>query len=336
MPFEQLKQKLAREGLFDSEHKKPIPALPSRIGVITSPTGAVIRDILHVIERRYPNVQIDIFPVRVQGATAAAEVVKAIEFACRQGDCDVIILARGGGSIEDLAPFNSGCVARALFDAAIPIVTAIGHETDYTIADFVADLRAPTPSAAAEMVVPVKADLYLRCIELKNRCLQYVERSLRLLGERHSQLAGRLIHPKKKIQNLQLVLDDLEQRLCRAMMARLKYNQDHFDGLASHLYKIKLDRYVLNFKSKVNLLDYKLKQAMQISSDTYRNQLKRQQVSLAALDPKAVLRRGYGIVRTIPMKKVVCDANDVSVQEHLEVLLAKGSLNVIVKKKYPI
>ena len=157
--FEQLKAKLQAEGLFDPVHKKPIPYLPSRIGVITSPSGAVIRDILNITKRRFPSVRILIAPVRVQGAEAPAEIVEALHHLNEMPGIDVIIVARGGGSLEDLMAFNNEGVARAIFASRIPVISAVGHEIDFTIADFVADMRAPTPSAAAELVVPMRSDL---------------------------------------------------------------------------------------------------------------------------------------------------------------------------------
>jgi exodeoxyribonuclease VII large subunit len=165
--FEQLKAKLATEGLFDEQYKKEIPFIPKRIGVVTSPTGSVIRDILNITKRRFPAADILIAPVKVQGSDAAAEIIQAISNLCAEGSVDVIIIARGGGSLEDLAPFNDESLARKIFSSTIPIVSAVGHETDFTICDFVADLRAPTPSAAAELVVPQRAELLTKIINLK-------------------------------------------------------------------------------------------------------------------------------------------------------------------------
>ncbi|MDD5004916.1 MAG: exodeoxyribonuclease VII large subunit [Candidatus Omnitrophica bacterium] len=159
LAFEQLKERLTREGLFDAAHKKPLPFLPGIIGIITSPTGAVIRDMLHILEKRFENFQVLIYPAKVQGESAKAEIAQAIEYFNSQGNVDVIILARGGGSIEDLWAFNEELVARAIYNSKIPIISAIGHETDFTIADFVSDLRAPTPSRAAELVIPQKKEL---------------------------------------------------------------------------------------------------------------------------------------------------------------------------------
>ena len=208
LAFEQLKARLAAEGLFDEEHKQPVPFLPRRIAVITSPTGAVIRDILNVIGRRYPNVVIEIVPVRVQGEEAAGEIAEALYFLNEQDNAEVIVVARGGGSLEDLQAFNSELVARAIFSSHIPVVSAVGHETDFTIADFTADLRAPTPSAAAELIVPVKDDLVRLIQGITGTLRTSITQRLRLLRERNIRVSGRLVHPKRQIADYRLRLDD--------------------------------------------------------------------------------------------------------------------------------
>jgi exodeoxyribonuclease VII large subunit len=174
--FEQLKTKLAAEGLFDTSHKKELPFLPDRIGVITSPTGAVIKDILNITKRRYPATDILIAPVRVQGIEADVEIIQALRNLQAYGAVDVIIIARGGGSLEDIAPFNDEALAREIFHSPIPIVSAVGHETDFTICDFVADLRAPTPSAAAELVVPEWLISFLRYFSISSLTCSSVKR----------------------------------------------------------------------------------------------------------------------------------------------------------------
>ncbi len=217
LAYEQLKERLAQEGLFDPAHKKPLPLLPQKVGVITSATGAAIRDILHVIHRRFANLQVILYPVQVQGETAAGEIARAIEEMNRWGKIEVLIVGRGGGSIEDLWAFNEEKVARAIFASRIPIISAVGHETDYTIADFVADVRAPTPSAAAEIVVTSKDQLCQRTDELVGRMVS----SLQLRLQRHatalSHLKGRLqaLTPegmlKLQRQKLLAVADRLER-----------------------------------------------------------------------------------------------------------------------------
>ncbi len=224
--FEQLKARLSAEGLFDEEHKKPIPFLPKKIAVITSPTGAVIHDIINIVSRRFANVHIEIFPVRVQGEGAAQEIVSAIQLMNLRADADVAILARGGGSLEDLSAFNTEMVSRAIFASKIPMISAVGHETDFTIADFAADMRAPTPSAAAELVVPLKDELKRRISELesalKHRIYTQIERYRHVL----SDMSKRLIHPKKNIQMLRLKLDEITERLIFQMNKELQQQRE--------------------------------------------------------------------------------------------------------------
>jgi exodeoxyribonuclease VII large subunit len=221
--FDRLKAKLAAEGLFDVALKRPLPKMPRRIAVVTSPTGAAIRDVLHILARRFPPAQVLIFPTPVQGAGAVESIVNAIDAVCANGGCDVLIVARGGGSIEDLWCFNDERVARAIRRTAIPVVTGIGHEIDFTIADFAADVRAPTPSGAAELVVPDRTALLTGVRNFAARLQQAVQRQLRHALERHTQLSARLqrAHPGHRLQQQVQRLDDLDMRLKRAWDARL-------------------------------------------------------------------------------------------------------------------
>ena len=202
LAFEQLKTRLEAEGLFDPARKRPIPLLPKKIGVVTSPSGAAIRDILQIIHRRFANVQVLIFPVRVQGEGAAAEIVEGIESLNKRGDLDVLIVARGGGSIEDLWAFNEEVVARAIYVSQTPVISAVGHETDFTIADFVADVRAPTPSAAAELVISRKAELSQRVDDLFSRLVSHMRYRAERSGERLRSLERhlRLLSPLERVK----------------------------------------------------------------------------------------------------------------------------------------
>jgi len=279
--FEQLRARLGDEGLFDQKHKKPLPFFPGKIAVITSPAGAVVHDILNVIDRRFPNIHIEIIPVRVQGEEASGEIAAAIALLNRRGNADVAILARGGGSLEDLQAFNSEKVARALFASDIPIISAVGHETDFSIADFAADLRAPTPSAAAELAVPMKADLLRDCEKLserlRKRFRRYAEERRMLLDE----MAKRLIHPGKRIADLRIRSNDLTRRLTRTFAKGIRQK---------------------------------------------REQLLWRKDRLKALDPEAILSRGYSITRTMPKGRVLKNAASVTKGQKLEVMLAKGTL----------
>jgi exodeoxyribonuclease VII large subunit len=221
--FEELSAKLAAEGLFAADRKRPLPTLPRRIGVITSPSGAAVRDILHVLARRFPAVAVLIYPVAVQGAQAAAELIAAVGLAARRAECDVLILARGGGSLEDLWAFNDERLARAIAASPIPVVSGIGHEIDFTIADFAADVRAPTPSAAAELVVPDAEEWLGGFVRLSTRLQRGMRRSLDERRERLRLLARRsaLVSPAARCAQQAQRLDEMELRLSRAMSRRL-------------------------------------------------------------------------------------------------------------------
>ena len=219
--FEKLKKRLAAGGYFDQQHKKPIPFIPYKISVITSSSGAVVHDIITVVDRRFRNLRIEIVPVSVQGPRAEDEISAAIALVNRRADSDVIILARGGGSLEDLQAFNSETVAMAIYNSRIPLISAVGHETDVTIADFVADLRAPTPSAAAELVVPEKDSLLRHKDRLDRALHRSFLKQVNKLNLNIKQLTIRLKDPRKKIQELWFRLDDLGSRLCRSLPMRL-------------------------------------------------------------------------------------------------------------------
>ncbi len=216
--FEKLKAKLAAEGLFDAALKRALPAMPKRIAVVTSPTGAAVRDVLHILARRFPPAEVLVFPTPVQGASATASIVAALEAASSRGDCDVIILARGGGSIEDLWCFNDERVARAIRRSAVPVVSGVGHEIDFTIADFAADVRAPTPSGAAELVVPDRRTLLAALVTARTRMQRCMAHHLARAIDRHAALAQRLqrAHPGARLLQQTQRLDELDLRLRRA------------------------------------------------------------------------------------------------------------------------
>lgn len=220
--FEKLKTKLAAEGLFNTELKRPLPTMPRRIAVVTSPTGAAVRDVLHILARRFPPAAVLVFPTPVQGAAATPAIVSAIDNAAARGDCDVLILARGGGSIEDLWCFNDERVARAIRRCSIPVVTGIGHEIDFTIADFAADVRAPTPSGAAELVVPDRRTLLATVDAARSRLQAAMLRQLTRATQRSTELSARLqrAHPGSRLRQQTQRLDELDMRLRRAWESR--------------------------------------------------------------------------------------------------------------------
>ncbi len=332
LAFEQLKQRLGKEGLFDTSRKVPLPFLPSSVSIITSTSGAVLHDILHIIDRRFPSIAIDVWPVKVQGDGAAEGIAHAIVKANEIARTDIIILARGGGSIEDLAAFNSEKVARAIFSSVIPIISAVGHETDYTIADFVADMRAPTPSAAAELVVPLKAELRLRCGELQNRCISCIQGLVSAKWNAYRVVRRALVHPSKAIQELALRLDDNMIRLNRAVNLLIQIRKDVSTHLARYIMlnipKEKISKYKLIISGYNDIL---LKQINTCASER-KLRLSSALASLDALSPLAVLKRGYSIVRSLPEKRIITREKDVQHGDSLEVTLAEGQLKVTVDK----
>lgn len=223
--FLQLKNKLEAEKLFDVKYKKPLPKLPKSIGVITSPTGAAIRDILNVLRRRFPSINVIIYPTQVQGNKAAAQIVSALQIANERSECDVLILARGGGSLEDLWPFNEEVVARAIFASNIAIISAIGHETDFTIADFVSDMRAPTPSAAAELAAPDVSEWLAVLANFKYRLVSAMKYKLQKANLVFDNLKNRLRHPRYYLAEQAQHLDEIERRLHAAMQKQLMHWQ---------------------------------------------------------------------------------------------------------------
>jgi exodeoxyribonuclease VII large subunit len=237
LAYEQLKNRLQKEGLFDPAHKKPIPFLPQRIGIITSPTGAAIRDMLNVIQRRFPNVYILVYPVRVQGSEAPGEIVQAIKEMNEYQNFDVLIVGRGGGSIEDLWAFNDEGVARAIYDSQIPVISAVGHEVDYTIADFVADLRAPTPSAAAELVVKNKCDLAEQIQSLRTRLVNTGQSQLEKIRQQVVNFQDNIVfkRPADQIQQLRQRLDEIMSRMAMTLQHRLELLRGNFLSLTGKM-----------------------------------------------------------------------------------------------------
>jgi exodeoxyribonuclease VII large subunit len=332
--FEQLKNRLAAEGLFDKEFKKPLPYLPDAIGLITSPTGAVIHDMLHIIQRRCPGRSIDILPVKVQGDGAAADIVSAIQFCNDIKRADVIILARGGGSLEDLQSFNAEDVARAIFASDIPIISAIGHETDFTIADFVADARAPTPSAASELVVPVAIELYNKIDRYLSFIYDKLNHYIKEYRLKINNYVARLVDPRKKIIDHRLKLDDHSGRLYRAVTNLLRGYQDQFGWQQEKLTYNSPGRSVDKFREQLERIADNLNKHCQTTISVKQTRLRECIAKLNGLNPTAILSRGYSITRTLPELSIVRDAVAVSVDQKLEVILAKGSISCDVKERF--
>ncbi|MCK9391405.1 MAG: exodeoxyribonuclease VII large subunit [Syntrophales bacterium] len=329
--FEQLKAKLQAEGLFDERHKKPLPFLPRRIGVITSPTGAVIRDILQVTGRRFPAVFILIAPVRVQGPEAPPEIIKAIDTLQKQRGVDVIILARGGGSLEDLHPFNTEEVARAVYRSSIPIVSAVGHETDYTITDFVADLRAPTPSAAAEIVVPSREQLCRQIDGSYGRLLHVQRRLAARRRERVAEATGRLKSPDRILNDFRMVLDDHLDKLTLSMNRTIAGRSQDLRYLKTRLAQAGPGDRIENSRMIVAHRQQQLVSGMRSCIKENRHGMDRQWIALQNLSPLVVLQRGYSITRRLPEGTIVKNVAILAAGDHIDIQVALGNIRARVE-----
>lgn len=333
MAFEQLKKRLADEGLFDEKHKNPLPFLPSKISIITSPTGAVVHDILKIIDGRFSNLHLEIVPAKVQGNGAEDEIRSAIEMINARGDSDVAILARGGGSLEDLHAFNSEDVARAVFASKIPIISAVGHETDFSITDFVADFRAPTPSAAAELAVPYKKDLSRKITDLSD---VLTTRFLRYFGHLQTilkRMSSRLVHPNRKIVDLRLRTDDMLGRINRAFKNSLLTYHERLWWRIKRLFSNNPSIQIKLLKDNVDIQNSNIYIYIQILISNKRSMLRELEAKLYTLSPEAILARGYSITRTIPDAAVIRDPQEVSIGQDLEVMVSGGAFICSVKRK---
>lgn len=332
LAFEQLKARLAAEGLFDPARKRRLPSLPARIGVVTSPSGAAIRDFLNVLRRRYDGLSVTVYPVRVQGDGAAAEVAEAVRRLNRRGGFDVLIVARGGGSPEDLAPFNDERVARALADSSIPTISAIGHETDVTICDLVADLRAPTPSAAAELVVETKDALTRRFSDCRGR----LARALRSrLGIARGRLTGlsraegllrfryRLREWKERVGQARGALVSALERRPEACASRLRAARRVLSGFAR---AAELPRR----RDRLGRLTSSLEERMRRLLERRRDRLRQGSAKLQILSPLAVLARGYAVAFRDGSKSPLLSASGVRPGERIRVRLHEGELKAVV------
>ena len=327
LAFEQIKKKLASEGLFDPSRKKPLPVLPQRIGIITSPTGAALQDILRIISQRFVNLEILIIPVRVQGTEAPGEIIQALKRVNSLDPAlDVVILSRGGGSLEDLWAFNDEGVARAICGCKVPVMSAVGHEIDFTISDFVADVRAPTPSAAAEMVVAKKEHL-LNLLDIQqSRMEKGVHYSLNAWKSALKLSLQGLADPRKKVVDLTLKNDDITQRLIHVSFQarqRKQENWKHVSGMFlffSPLGKIKVWREELSRKNE------QFKTLLQWKLERYSGALAKSVAQLDAASPLNILKRGYSITRTWPDKTIVRDASTLTLQQTLNVKLSQGEV----------
>ncbi len=332
--FDALKLKLEQEGLFAADTKQPIPALPTRIGVITSPSGAAIRDVLSVLKRRFPAIPVLIYPVPVQGKDAGREIAAMLETAAARKECDVLILTRGGGSLEDLWAFNEEIVARAIHACPIPLISAVGHEVDFTIADFVADRRAPTPSAAAELVSPDQTEWLAQVSALETRGVRHIRQTLADSRERLRWLEQRLQlrHPGQYLRQQAQRLDELEQRTRLAINSYFNKLRYSLNEVLARLKQATPGHRIKRTELQRQALAQRLQAAINSLLQTRQRQLAVAGKSLDTISPLATLDRGYAIVTRQADSHVLHKASAVKTGEHIEARLAEGRLLCTVDK----
>jgi len=330
--FEQLKTKLADKGFFDDSNKKPIPFFPSTISIISSGTGAAVRDIINVAKRRFPNCCLEILAVKVQGNGSENEICDAINLVNQRSKSDLIILARGGGSLEDLSAFNSEIVANAIFKSVVPIITGVGHETDFTISDFVADLRAPTPSAAAELALPHKKHLVQRISDLQERLNQSLKKKIFTLNQDVMVLTSRLKSPETVVYDFRFRLEDYESRLINIMKHYIQYNKDKYLWLSELLYTRKPEKKIIDQRQYVKTLSKSLMDNFQKKFQEIKTLHWELNSKLQTLNPEAVLKRGYSISRFVSDKSVILNSSQVKTDDQIEIVLSKGRLMTRVEK----
>jgi exodeoxyribonuclease VII large subunit len=330
--FEILKTRLAAEGLFAQERKRRLPDLPRRIGIVTSPTGAAVRDILHVLARRFPAAPVLIYPVPVQGIDAAREIAAALALASRRRDCDVLILARGGGSLEDLWPFNEENVARAIRACEIPVITGVGHEVDFTIADFAADVRAPTPSAAAELVVPDCQEWGRALGAVLRRLASALERRLAQVRQIQTWAGRRLwqLHPGVALRQRAQKLDDLEQRLARAVGRGMSRQATRIESGAARLARCSPAAHLADLKGRRHALTLRLMAQMRSGLVDRRGRIAAVARTLQAVSPLATLDRGYAIVSD-GSGTVLTRAADTRIGDRIVARLSQGRVQARVE-----
>jgi exodeoxyribonuclease VII large subunit len=331
--FEELKRRLGAEGLFDEGRKRPLPREPRAVGLITSATGAALHDMLTVLGRRAPDLPVFIYPTQVQGSAAIGQIVSAIALANRRAEVDVLIVGRGGGSLEDLWCFNEEAVARAIAGSTIPVISAVGHEVDVTISDFAADLRAPTPSAAAELVAPDRSARAQRLVHLKQRLVQAISRRQTAARHGFALLQKRLDHqdPKRRLEQQSQRLDELSGRLQQLLNLRLHQGERRLANLELRLQARSPEKLLAAGKRRHQLAQERLHTLMNKRQDLAAHRLAMLSARLDGISPLATLGRGYSITRT-PNGEVISRAAQVSPGQQLVTTLAEGSLRVRVEE----
>ncbi len=324
--FDALKQRLEQEGLFDTTHKRPLPAMPKQIGVVTSPSGAAIRDILSVLKRRFPAIPVVIYPTTVQGEGAANAIAAQIRLAGKRGECDVLIVGRGGGSLEDLWAFNEEVVARAIYDSPLPVISAVGHEVDITISDFVADLRAPTPSAAAEQLSPDRDEWLYALQRIGTRLQRSLRQQLRQQKQRVDWLHKRLRDPAQSLQQKAQRLDELELRLLAAQRNLARHLKSRLTNgearLQHHNPMVRLQQH----HQRQQQLSRRLQLAWQQRLKQLQLRLAAQVSALEAISPLATLSRGYAIVQQSESGQVIRSSHEVKQGDTVRARLHQGEL----------
>ncbi|MEI7842878.1 MAG: exodeoxyribonuclease VII large subunit [Gallionellaceae bacterium] len=328
--FEKLKRKLEQEGLFDEERKRALPFLPRQIGIVTSPQAAALRDVLRTLANRMPSVPVVLYPTPVQGEGSGQKIANAIRLANERGECDTLIVCRGGGSIEDLWAFNEEVVARAIATSRIPVVSGVGHETDFTIADFVADLRAATPTAAAQATVPDAIELSQRLQQSATHLARAIARRFENAMQQLDYLQRRLVHPAQRMQQQRQHLVQLQQRLQMAQAHNIQHQQWHWQALRQRLRAVQPD--VTELKTIQTNLARRLQEVMARSMERHGLRLTSLQQQLQNLDPSQVFARGYSVVRDVN-GKVVVDSEQVTLGAMLEVTFARGRARAEVQEK---
>ncbi|MEF3354739.1 exodeoxyribonuclease VII large subunit [Paenibacillus sp. GYB006] len=334
LAYEQLKKKLEQEGLFAAQRKRPLPRYPKTIGVITSPTGAAVRDIITTITRRYPLAEVILYPVVVQGKTAAPSIVRALRAVNQMAEADVVIVGRGGGSLEELWAFNEEIVARAITESEIPVISAVGHETDFTIADFAADVRAATPTAAAELAVPHQMDLKDQVDVMKRRLKQSLMMRAKHGRERLNQLSRSsvLVNPSRSLIQHTERLDQLTMRLSRSTDSKLRFAREKQERMKISLSRFNPSDQVAAAQKQVVQNRRQLEAAMRIQIKETRQKLGSSLRHLDALSPLKVMSRGYSLVYNEDEKQLVKSTNDVLPGDVIKIKLSDGGLSCEVRE----
>jgi len=327
----QLKARLGAEGLFDEARKRPLPFLPRRIGVVTSPTGAALHDVLRVLGRRYENIHVLLSPCKVQGAEAPGEIVDAIGLLAGAPDLDLILVTRGGGSAEDLTAFNDERVVRAIASAPVPVVSAVGHEVDWTLADLAADLRSPTPSAAAEMIVREKAALAEKVGALDLRLASAVEAGLDSLRRRLAESGRRLVHPRRRLEQTAQRLDEMRERLARAGRRLVSERGAGLAAARGRLMLLAPAGKVREGREAAGAALARLEAGLRHRISLARAELGGTAGKLESLSPLAILARGYSITRALPAYTVIRSPADAPPGSRVEIRVARGTLEAEVR-----